>query len=45
MQQEEMHAWSVEQVCAWVVQDVERQGEEIAAVLEAEQINGEVLFS
>ena len=45
MQQEEMHAWSVEQVCAGVVRAVEGQGEEIAAVLKVEQINGEVLFS
>ena len=40
-----MHAWDVEEVCAWVLQDVARQGEAIAAVLKAEEISGEVLFS
>lgn len=42
----ERHGWSVEEVCTWVLQVVAgSQGETIAAVLKAEEVSGEVLFS
>lgn len=40
-----MQEWGVEEVCAWVLREVEHQGEAIAAVLKSEEITGEVLFS
>ena len=40
------HEWSVEEVCTWVQQVVAgSQGETIAAVLKAEEVSGDVLFS
>ena len=42
----ERHGMSVVEVCTWVQQVVAgSQGETIAAVLKAEEVSGEVLFS
>ena len=40
-----VEAWTVEEVCAWVLHEVGHQGEAIAAVLKAEEISGAVLSS